>query len=74
MDLTKGIGADSVLECVGRQQSMMQAIHATRPGRYVGYVEVPHGVELKGEALFYEHVPLHGGPALYGSTFLRSSI
>lgn len=63
MDLTNGIGADSVLECVGTQESMMQAIHAARPGGYVGYVGVPHGVELNGEELFFEHVHLHGGPA-----------
>jgi threonine dehydrogenase-like Zn-dependent dehydrogenase len=62
-DMTKGIGADSVLECVGTQESMMQAIGATRPGGYVGYVGVPHGVEFKGEELFYTHVHLHGGPA-----------
>jgi threonine dehydrogenase-like Zn-dependent dehydrogenase len=63
MDLTNGIGADSVLECVGTQESMMQAIHAARPGGYVAYVGVPHGVELNGEELFFEHVHLHGGPA-----------
>ena len=63
MDLTNGIGADSVLECVGTQESMMQAIHAARPGGYVAYVGVPHGVELDGEELFFEHVHLHGGPA-----------
>lgn len=63
MDLTNGIGADSVLECVGTQESMMQAIHAARPGGYVSYVGVPHGVELNGEELFFEHVHLHGGPA-----------
>src|SRR5712691_2290401 len=62
-DLTKGIGADSVLECVGTQESMMQAIGSTRPGGSVGYVGVPHGVEFKGEQLFYRHVHLHGGPA-----------
>src|SRR5881296_3851195 len=62
-DLTNGVGADSVLECVGTQESMMQAIHATRKGGYVGYVGVPHDVELKGEELFYAHVHLHGGPA-----------
>jgi threonine dehydrogenase-like Zn-dependent dehydrogenase len=62
-DLTKGVGADSVLECVGTQESMMQAIHATRPGGSVGYVGVPHGVELNGEELFFTHVRLHGGPA-----------
>src|SRR3954454_5071901 len=62
-DLTNGIGADSVLECVGTQESMMQAIRSTRKGGYVSYVGVPHGVELKGEELFYTHVHLHGGPA-----------
>ena len=63
MDLTQGIGADSVMECVGTQESMMQAIHSTRPGGYVGYVGVPHGVEFDGEELFFEQVHLHGGPA-----------
>ena len=62
-DLTKGIGADSVLECVGTQESMMQAIRSTRPGGFVSYVGVPHGVELDGEQLFFSHVHLHGGPA-----------
>ncbi len=41
----------------------MQAIQSTRRGGYVSYVGVPHGVELNGEALFYTHVHLHGGPA-----------
>jgi len=62
-DLTRGIGADAVLECVGTQESMMQAIRSTRAGGFVGYVGVPHGVELNGEELFYSHVHLHGGPA-----------
>jgi threonine dehydrogenase-like Zn-dependent dehydrogenase len=62
-ELTKGIGADSVLECVGTQESMMQAIRCARPGGFVSYVGVPHGVALDGPALFYTHVHLHGGPA-----------
>ncbi|MBS1866565.1 MAG: zinc-dependent alcohol dehydrogenase family protein [Acidobacteria bacterium] len=62
-ELTDGIGADSVLECVGTQESMIQAISSTRKGGYVGYVGVPHGVALDGEQLFYAHVHLHGGPA-----------
>jgi len=62
-ELTKGIGADSVLECVGTQESMLQAIRATRPGGFVSYVGVPHAVELNGEQLFFTHVHLHGGPA-----------
>ena len=43
-ELTNDIGADAVLECVGTQESMMQAIRAIRPGGSVGYVAVPHGV------------------------------
>ena len=62
-DLTKGVGADSVLECVGTQESMMQAIQSTRPGGSIGYVGVPHGVQLDGQGLFFRHVRLHGGPA-----------
>jgi threonine dehydrogenase-like Zn-dependent dehydrogenase len=61
--MTEGIGADSVLECVGTQESMMQAINSTRRGGYIGYVGVPHGVSLDGEQLFFAHVHLHGGPA-----------
>ena len=62
-ELTNGIGADSVLECVGTPESMMQAIGSARKGGYVSYVGVPHGVELDGEKLFFAHVRLHGGPA-----------
>jgi len=62
-EMTKGIGADSVLECVGTQESMMQAINSTRPGGYVSYVGVPHNVALDGEQVFFAHVHLHGGPA-----------
>jgi threonine dehydrogenase-like Zn-dependent dehydrogenase len=62
-ELTKGVGADSVLECVGTQESMAQAICSTRPGGSISYVGVPHGVELAGAELFYTHVHLHGGPA-----------
>jgi threonine dehydrogenase-like Zn-dependent dehydrogenase len=62
-DMTKGVGADSVLECVGTQESMMQAIQSTCAGGHVSYVGVPHAVQFKGEDLFYTHVHLHGGPA-----------
>jgi threonine dehydrogenase-like Zn-dependent dehydrogenase len=62
-ELTNGVGADSVLECVGTAESMKQAIGAARPGGYVSYVGVPHGVELDGQDLFFRHVHLHGGPA-----------
>ncbi|MEN3343470.1 MAG: hypothetical protein V7635_46, partial [Arthrobacter sp.] len=62
-ELTDGLGAHSVIEAVGTQESMMQAIRSTRPGGHVGYVGVAHGVELPGEELFYSGVHLHGGPA-----------
>jgi len=65
MELTKGVGADSVLECVGTQQSMMQAIHCTRKGGHVSYVGVPHEVELNGAELFFTHVHLHGREATH---------
>jgi threonine dehydrogenase-like Zn-dependent dehydrogenase len=62
-DLTNGLGAHSVIEAVGTQESMMQAIRSTRPGGHVGYVGVAHDVGLPGEELFFSHVHLHGGPA-----------
>jgi len=62
-ELTRGIGVDCALECVGTQESMQQAIQSTRPGGSVSYVGVPHGVELNGAELFFTHVHLHGGPA-----------
>jgi threonine dehydrogenase-like Zn-dependent dehydrogenase len=61
--LTNGVGADSVLECVGTHESMQQAIRSTRPGGSVGYVGVPHGVSLDVADLFFRHVRLLGGPA-----------
>jgi threonine dehydrogenase-like Zn-dependent dehydrogenase len=62
-ELTRGVGAYAVLECVGTPEAMQQAIRSTRPGGTVGYVGVPHGVTLDGQALFFAHVRLFGGPA-----------
>ncbi|GAA4693624.1 zinc-dependent alcohol dehydrogenase family protein [Promicromonospora umidemergens] len=62
-ELTGGYGAHGVVEAVGTQESMWQAIHSARPGGYVGYVGVTHGVELNGLDLFFTSVHLHGGPA-----------
>src|SRR3954452_6616732 len=62
-ELTGGLGAHSVIEAVGTQESMMQAIRATRPGGHVGYVGVSHDVSLPGDELFFSAVHLHGGPA-----------
>ena len=62
-ELTDGLGAHSVVEAVGTQESMMQAIRSTRAGGHVGFVGVLHGVEIPGEEFFFSHVHLHGGPA-----------
>lgn len=62
-ELTDGVGAESVLECVGTQESMMQAINCARPGGSIGFVGVPHGVQLDGQGLFFAQKSLLGGPA-----------
>jgi threonine dehydrogenase-like Zn-dependent dehydrogenase len=61
-DLTDGLGAHSTIEAVGTRESMLQAVHATRPGGHIGYVGVTHG-DLPGDQLFFSHTHLHGGPA-----------
>src|SRR3954469_20958920 len=62
-DMTDGLGAHSVIEAVGTQESMMQAIRSTRPGGHVGFVGVTYGVQVPGLELFFAEVHLHGGPA-----------
>jgi threonine dehydrogenase-like Zn-dependent dehydrogenase len=62
-DMTDGLGAHSVVEAVGTQESVMQAIRSSRPGGHVGYVGVSHGVALPGRELFFAEVHLLGGPA-----------
>jgi len=62
-ELTGGLGAHGVIEAVGTQESMLQAIRSARPGGHVGYVGVSHDVSLPGEDLFFSGVHLHGGPA-----------
>jgi len=61
--LTSGVGAESVLECVGMKESMFQALNCARPGGSIGYVGVPHGVEFNGEQLFFAQKSMMGGPA-----------
>src|SRR5688500_5163111 len=62
-DMTDRLGAHSVVEAVGTQESMMQAIRSTRPGGHVGFVGVTWDVQLPGMELFFATVHLHGGPA-----------
>lgn len=61
--LLDGVGADGVLECVGTKDSMDQALACVRPGGAVGYVGVPHGVELDVRAMFRRNVSVGGGVA-----------
>ena len=63
LELTDGVGADAVLECVGTGQSMTTALATARPGATVGYVGVPHGVELPVRTMFSRNVGVAGGVA-----------
>lgn len=62
-ELFEGIGADAVLECVGTEESMQQAIDSTRPGGTVGYVGVPYGAQLPIRQMFSDNIGVRGGVA-----------
>jgi threonine dehydrogenase-like Zn-dependent dehydrogenase len=62
-ELTDGVGADAVLECVGTHDSVLQALRSARPGGMVGWVGVPHVTDLPQEHMFWKNVGLRGGPA-----------
>ena len=62
-EMTEGVGADAVLECVGTPEAELQALRVTRPGGMVGWVGVPHGVEFSMQDSFWRNVGVRGGPA-----------
>jgi threonine dehydrogenase-like Zn-dependent dehydrogenase len=62
-ELTGGVGADAVLECVGTDGAMRTAFAVARPGSTVGFVGVPHGVELPLRRMFGKNIGLAGGMA-----------
>ena len=62
-ELTGGLGAHSVIEAVGTQQSMQQAIGATRPGGHLGFVGYTFDAAIPGAELFNAGIHVHGGPA-----------
>ncbi|MBC7631356.1 zinc-dependent alcohol dehydrogenase family protein [Aeromicrobium sp.] len=62
-EILDGIGADFVLECVGTKDSMAQAVQCARPGGRLGYVGVPHDVELNVPAMFARNIGIAGGIA-----------
>jgi threonine dehydrogenase-like Zn-dependent dehydrogenase len=61
--MTDGVGVDATLECVGTGLAMQTAIDIARAGSMVGYVGVPHGVELPITQMFYRTVGVRGGGA-----------
>ena len=63
MELTAGVGADATLECVGTGQAMQTALSIARPGSVVGYVGMPHGVELPVSEMFGRNTGVRGGMA-----------
>jgi threonine dehydrogenase-like Zn-dependent dehydrogenase len=63
MDVTDGVGVDATMECVGTGQAMETAFAISRPGSTVGYVGVPHGVELPLGEMFRHNKGLRGGSA-----------
>jgi len=63
LDLTGGVGVDATLECVGTGQAMLTALSIARPGSMVGYVGVPHGVELPIGEMFRRNKGVRGGSA-----------
>ncbi len=62
-DITGGLGAHSVIEAVGTQESMMQALRSTRPGGHIGMVGLSHDVAIPGDELLFSLVHIHGGPS-----------
>jgi threonine dehydrogenase-like Zn-dependent dehydrogenase len=63
-ELTGGLGAHSVLECVGLEQSTLTAISIARPGGAVGRVGVPQDETMPAsQPAFYNNVTIAGGPA-----------
>ena len=64
-ELTDGLGAQSICECVGTTQTWDTALDAARPGGTVGFVGVPSGVAegLPLRKLFGRNVSVRGGVA-----------
>jgi threonine dehydrogenase-like Zn-dependent dehydrogenase len=61
--MTNGVGVDASLECVGTNEAMQMALAIARPGSIVGYVGMPHGVEISVQDIFFRNVGMRGGAA-----------
>jgi len=53
----------ALVECVGTHDAMATALQVARPGATVGYVGVPHGIELPVRSMFRRNVGVAGGMA-----------
>lgn len=67
-ELTDGLGADAVLECVGTRDALDTALAIARPGAQVGFVGVPQDLTdgyapLPLRPMFSRNVALRGGVA-----------
>src|SRR6266699_2858008 len=63
-ELTNGVGAHSVLECVGHEQSTVTALRIARPGGAVGRVGLPQQESIPTTLTsFFDNVTIGGGPA-----------
>lgn len=63
-ELTGGVGADSVLECVGTEESFTQGLSSTRPGGQMGFVGLPAGKpNLPVNSIFARNAGVRGGGA-----------
>ncbi len=63
LELTDGIGVDAAIECVGTAESFATAFAVARPGSTVGFVGVPHSVEVPIDTMFGRNIGLRGGSA-----------
>src|SRR5882672_7760822 len=62
--LTGGLGAHSVLECVGHGESTVTSLSIARAGGAVGRVGVPQAGEIPlSKPTFFSNITIAGGPA-----------
>jgi len=62
-ELTNGLGAHSVLECVGLQQAVDTALEIARPGGAIGRVGIPEHDTTPTGVAFWKNASIAGGPA-----------
>ena len=63
-ELTNGLGAHSVLECVGLEDSTVTAVSIARPGGAIGRVGLPQEDTIpEAGSSFFKNVTIAGGPA-----------